>query len=282
MTNEELIQAIRTGDRSLMMTLWTQNTGIVYRIARRYLKEGDDLEDLAQEGYIIMDQAVKTWQPGKCSFVTWFVHALNWSYFRYVNNTGRHPVPQHIFTAAVKYGRALQTFTEITGKKPTDYELAVYMGIPEKTLEAVKLLLYHPLSLDKPADEEGASWYDIIPDGSDMEADAINRVDTELLHRALDEAMEVTLTHKHADIIRRRFYQDQTIDEIAEEIGSDREEIHKVTSAAMHSLRRSRAVKKKLRPFLEAYENGLKGVGTRRFLETWTSSTERAALRLCG
>ena len=53
MTNEELVILIRNAVSlaELMLQLWQQNYGLIYKIANHY-KSLDDIEDLLQEGFL--------------------------------------------------------------------------------------------------------------------------------------------------------------------------------------------------------------------------------------
>lgn len=68
MTNEELAELIqKTGSKSAKAELWEQNKGILYRLARSYYRPNSPhtLEDLAQQGYFALLQAVKSYDKAK-------------------------------------------------------------------------------------------------------------------------------------------------------------------------------------------------------------------------
>ena len=64
MTNEELVLQIRNAvsPAELMLQLWKQNYGLIYKIANRY-KSLDDIEDLLQEGFLGLYEAVRHSHP---------------------------------------------------------------------------------------------------------------------------------------------------------------------------------------------------------------------------
>lgn len=64
MTNEELVLQIRNAvsPAELMLQLWKQNYGLIYKIANRY-KSLDDIEDLLQEGFLGLYEAVRHYNP---------------------------------------------------------------------------------------------------------------------------------------------------------------------------------------------------------------------------
>lgn len=68
MTNEELVELIKkTDSKSAKTELWKQNKGIIYRLARQYYSSDKPytLEDLVQQGYFALLQAVKSYDKEK-------------------------------------------------------------------------------------------------------------------------------------------------------------------------------------------------------------------------
>lgn len=64
MTNEELVARIRAGvdETENMLKLWQQNRGLIHTIARKYAAY-EDIEDLEQQGYIGLCDAVQGYRP---------------------------------------------------------------------------------------------------------------------------------------------------------------------------------------------------------------------------
>lgn len=70
MTNEELVVLIQQGDDGLLPQLWEQVRKFVVMIARRYFnkleyKNGCELDDLIQSGYIALVAAIQYFKPEK-------------------------------------------------------------------------------------------------------------------------------------------------------------------------------------------------------------------------
>lgn len=75
MTNEELVKAIRAGNREFAAVLLDQNSGFMATIAHRYLplaerNGGVDLDDLMQEAAIGMLAAIDAWDEERGAFLT--------------------------------------------------------------------------------------------------------------------------------------------------------------------------------------------------------------------
>ena len=66
MNNEQLVARIMAGDNEAenMLQLWQQNKGFIAMMARRY-SAGAEMEDLEQEGYIALCEAVQHYDPDR-------------------------------------------------------------------------------------------------------------------------------------------------------------------------------------------------------------------------
>lgn len=82
MTNEQLIEAYRSGDKAALEQLIMQNKGLIAKLANKYMPmyKGGDYDDLMQEGSIGLMRAVETYDQSKGKFSTyaflWIQHAM--------------------------------------------------------------------------------------------------------------------------------------------------------------------------------------------------------------
>ena len=77
MTNEELAELIqKTDSKTAKAEIWGQNKGIIYRLARSYYRPNSPhtLEDLVQQGYFALLQAVKSYKREKGYKFTSYLH----------------------------------------------------------------------------------------------------------------------------------------------------------------------------------------------------------------
>lgn len=75
MSNEELAQAIKTGERDKLLTLWEQVRRFAYQQARRWAaagRGGITVEDLVQEGFLAMLDALERWRPEAGTFLSMY------------------------------------------------------------------------------------------------------------------------------------------------------------------------------------------------------------------
>lgn len=79
MSNEELAQAIKTGERDKLLTLWDQVRRFAYQQARRWAaagRGGTTTEDLQQESFLALLDALERWRPDAGPFLSMYALRL--------------------------------------------------------------------------------------------------------------------------------------------------------------------------------------------------------------
>ena len=133
MDNEELVTAIRNGaDRkSNMERLYLQNRAIMFKTARRYAAFAD-IDDLMQEAYIALDNAVNMYD-NTCGakFTTYLVYHLKGTFFRFIGqNTG--------VCMSVRDFERLTKYKRIAASGISDAEICAAMHINQQQLHTLK------------------------------------------------------------------------------------------------------------------------------------------------
>lgn len=283
MTNEELVSRIQAGIDTAadMAELWQQNRGFIVRIARRFSQLAEE-DDLIQEGYIGLSNAVDGYRPGQGgSFLTYASYWIRQAMARYIQNNGIVRIPVNRQTDIWKYQKVRSDFRREYGRGPEIHETAAILGVSHKevrTLEKDAEWAYIS-STETPIGEDELTLGDMLPGCEGIEDDIIDRADREAL-KAILWPMVDELPGQQPTVIRARFETGLTLRETGEMIGGTLDIARREEKAALRELRRpSRA--KKLRPYMEEYiiSYAFSGCGVESFNRTWTSSTERAALK---
>lgn len=136
-------------------------------------------------------------------------------------------------------------------------------------------------SLDVPVGEESdGTLYDLIPSGMDDKEDVLNKVANEELAEVL-WGMVKELPGQQSEVLKMRFKENMKLREIGAVCGFSTDRARQIENKGLRTLRnpkRSRI----LREFLDderIYNSALHGNGVSSFSNTWTSSTERIALK---
>ena len=287
MTNEALVASIRSGVdvAKNMFKLWEQNQNFIAMIAARF-QAYEDIEDLKQEGYIGLCHAVEGYNLGEgVSFIYYAAFWIKQSMQRYIENCGAVVrIPTHTRQRLNKYRKLCRAFELHHGRKPTDREIGLFMGISQSEVEQLKkdAVMGQIGSLDKPVkglEDSELTVRDTIAGTDDVEGSVLDEIQRQQLKEVLWSVVDA-LPGTMPQVLKMRYQEGATLEAAGRSLGINREKARQYESKALRLLRlpyRS----DKLRPFLYSdgtYSRALKGCGVTRFNQTWTSSTEYVAL----
>lgn len=211
--------------------------------AKKYLRSGEPLDDLAQEGNIGLLKAVDRydWRRGFrfSTYATWWIRQ---QISRYVADKVRTiRVPVHIHEKLQRKDSIAKAFETTAGREPTLEELAERLDIPRQKLAALLRIAPEPVYIDeKTIDDMIASDTRddyVSPDPADL-------VEQTQLTQAVDRLISSlpTKDRKEERVLRMRFgigvNEALTLDEIGMRFGVTRERIRQIESKAIRDLRR--------------------------------------------
>lgn len=289
-TNEELVILIkrRINVAENMLQLWEQVKRFVYSIARKYQAYAE-LEDLEQEGYISLYDAVNGYDPESgCAFLTYAGFWIKQHLLRYIQNNGIIRVPVHEQQRIADYKKTVHAFRSQLGRNPTEWELSRFLNMSVKQIREVEQAktMQQIGSIDVPVmdqdGEQAATVGDLLPSEEDLEADVLDRIERQELQRTIWTLVD-TLPEEQKSIIRMYYQKGMTRKQIGELIGFTGSRVHTLESNGLRELRKPRNARL-LRPYFSESRAALAyhGCGVQSFNRTWLSSTERAALDLRG
>lgn len=289
MTNEELVNLIKAGinPEENMLILYNQVKGFIYSIALRYRGLGE-IEDLEQEGFLSLYDAIDGYDPSTGNrFLTYAQYWIIQGIKRYIErNSCCLRLPSQIQGRLRRYKQTCDSFTKEFGRDPSEVEISAFMGLSIEQVRDIhkNVNMANLVSLDAPVkgfEEEGFTTGDNIPSDEDMEEVIIDGMQQEQLKTVIWECVD-SLEGMQPEIIRKRYQDNMTQEAIGKECRVPKSAVRRDEAKAMRELRNP-GNKSKLRPFLpEAeiiYSMGISSTGYERFNQTWTSATERAALR---
>ena len=288
MTNEQLVLRIRAGENVAenMLALWQQCRVIIVELARKYSAVAEQ-EDLEQEAYFAISKAVDSYDHEKgASFLTWARFWIRQQMVRYIQNHGTVRLPVHSGERIRKYRELQSAFLMHIGRLPDTREYCYYLGCSEEVLQGVQkaeqMRKIGSLDIPLPGIEDGdISVGDSVADQTDQYRDVLDDMERQQLKAVLWPMVD-TLPGNEPEIIRKRYQEGLTFKEIGKDLGLSMEAVRQWERKGLGELRkpsRSRI----LREFLDderIYNSALHGNGVSSFSNTWTSSTERVALKL--
>lgn len=283
-TNEELVARIKAGINVAdnMLRLWNQTKRFIRLLAKRY--EGQaELEDLEQEGYLALYDAIDGYDSGKgVKFLTYAEYWIKRRMTRYIQSNTAVRLPANEWGNAREYRKTVNAFQVYLGRKPTRNEIAYNMGLSVEQVAQIEknVRMERIASLESPLfDEADGTLGDTVASGTDVEGDVLDDVQAQHLNAELWAAVDL-LPEEQADIIRMRYKGSKTVREIGELIGLTGGKVRRLEVKALRELRHSDLIYPFCEYLPDAIGSGVYYGGVGQFNHTWTSSTERAALKL--
>lgn len=222
MDNEQIVLQIQTGEdvSGNMLILWQKNKAFIAQIARRF-RGSEDVEDLEQEGYIGLFQAVNAYNCKQgIPFINYAAFWIRQAMQRYVENNGSVVrIPCSTRQQVKRYEKLLTSFWRETGRKPTDTETRALMCISKEKLERLKEVAVKGKigSLDAPiacADDDNLTVGDMIADPWDAYSDMLEQIRNDELAAVLWPMVDA-LPGKQGEIIREKYQDGKTLKEMA-------------------------------------------------------------------
>ena len=284
-TNECIVVAVQAGDNEAenMLQLWQQNKGFIAMMARRY-SAGAEMEDLEQEGYIALCEAVQHYDPGRgMSFISYAAFWIKRRMRICADNSRTVRLSFNAGDEVRQYQKIMREYRQEYGCDPSDRELCGFLYVSREKLDQIRKAaqMGNIRSLDEPVQgmEGDISIGDTVPSGEDMEEDTIREIDKEQMKRELWIAVD-QLPGDLPAAVRLRYKDRLTLEKTGQALGVNRERARQLESKAMRILRQPHRCKV-FRGYFEEYLSAapIHHVGVRRFNETWTSEVEREALR---
>lgn len=285
MTNEQLAIRIQTGENIAenMLQLWEQTQAFIQQQARRYQSRAEK-EDLEQEGFIGLCQAVDNYDPSQnVQFLTYAAFWIKQAMVRYIQNNGSTiRIPSGRLESVRKYQDAVEDFRKKYGYEPSEEEMSCFYGLSVKNIKklAEAAQMGQIGSLDcYLTDDSDTTVGDTVPDPVNLEGNILDNMQQKQLRETLWPLVD-DLPGDCPQVIRARYCEGLSMEATGAKLGMDPGQARKMERKALNRLRTTGS--RKLMPFLDEYisAHAFHGNGVETFNQTWTSSTERIAIDL--
>ena len=217
------------------------NFRLVVSVAKRYMGCGVPFLDLIQEGNIGLIRALKKFDYQRgfkfSTYATWWIRQAVGRAVADQARTVRLPV--HQCDRIAKVYRAQQELEQKLERLPSMDEIAEAMQIPTAKVEEMLRISRHPMSLDRPVDQEGETEFGDLIENTDS-PDPDDKATHSVLRSQIRELLE-TLPAREARVLTLRYGladgRAHTLNEIGKKLGVSRERIRQIEAQAMQRLR---------------------------------------------
>jgi RNA polymerase sigma-B factor len=226
----------RTGDQGARDELVKRLLPLARRLARRYQRAGEPLDDLVQVASLGLVKAIDRFDPAReTAFTSYAVPTILGELKRYFRDNGwAVHVPRGVQERVMQVDGAVNELSRRLGRSPSPNEIAAHLAIDiEQVMEAMDAAgAYDAVSLDAPRggeDGEGSSF-----------AETMGQTDARFELVEYEATIAPTLKALPARdriILHLRFAEDMTQSEIAERIGVSQMHVSRLIRRALSRLR---------------------------------------------
>ena len=278
-----IVEEIQNGNNvnENMLMLWKNVSYIVNILVRD--TQGYELEDLKQEGFIAMYDAVKNYDTSKgVKFSTYACYWIKNRINRYICECTRGiKIQEKAEYTRRRYIKFISEYEMEHGKKPERGEICQFLKVDIETLGKIEKIQKMAVitSSDSPIDTEDANSISIIDTvaAPEEETGIIERIDND---RILDSVWKIVkeMPDQEQKVILYRYRQDMDQKEIANKMNVSTKEVTKIHTKAISKLRNNHSIRELGKCYNDVAPAYYRHVGVQAYNTTWNSATEKAAL----
>ena len=238
LTNQEmkaLFIRLQNGDLTAKETLINGNLKLVLSIVQRFASRCENMDDLFQVGCIGLVKSIDHFDlMHEVRFSTYAVPMIMGEIKRYLRDNQVIRVSRHLKDLAYKAFKLKEEYIHQHQKEPTTAWLAKELDVKEKDVVDALDSVQSVISIFEPVyNSDGDELY--LLDQIRDEKDEISLLENVL---ALKKSMK-SLKAKELDIIHKRYYEDKTQTEIAQELGISQAQVSRLEKNAIATLRKN-------------------------------------------
>ena len=225
----------RQGDRAARDAIVARFLPLARQLARRYAGAGEPLDDLIQVASLGLVKAVDRFDPDRAvAFSSFAVPTILGELKRHFRDKGWSVrVPRDLQELALRLERVAEELSRELARAPTPAELATRLGVSEEdVLEAREAAhAYRAVSLDRPRTDDEDSGPNVA-DAMGGEDPGFGRAEDAA---TVDQLLRV-LAPREREVLRLRFVEDLTQQEIGERIGVSQMHVSRLIRQAIARL----------------------------------------------
>lgn len=226
---EELIRRAQSGDREAGEILISENSGLIWSVAKRFVGRGTETEDLYQLGCLGFIKAINGFDlEFGTQFSTYAVPKISGEIRRFLRDDGAVKVSRTLKEQAAAIKNIRGHLTSALGREPTLQEISRQTGLTPEEIALAETATASVESIHRELGEDGFSLENLLAD-TETEEKLLERI-------ALTEAIG-QLPERDALVIKLRYYHGLTQDRVSKVLGVSQVQVSRIEKKALKSLR---------------------------------------------
>lgn len=233
----QMLRDIKGGDISKKDKFISYNLRLVLSLVRKFNSRGENIDDIFQVGVVGLIKAIDNFDiKQNVQFSTYAVPMIIGEIKRYLRDCSSLKISRSIRDVSFKISKLKEEYVNKYNEEPTIQYLAKESGESEDDIIMALDSMIKPMSLNEAIYNEGGDEICVF----DQIKDDDNEMDKIADKISVMQAME-KLSSKEKQIIRRRFFDNKTQNEIAGEIGISQAQVSRIEKIAIERLKRNLA-----------------------------------------
>lgn len=230
-TTEELIANAQTGDKSATEQLLSENTGLIWAVAKRFMGRGTEADDLYQLGCLGFIKAIEGFDTSYgTQFSTYAVPKIAGEIRRFLRDDGAIKVSRSIKERASSIKSARSLLINALGREPTVTELSEHTGFTPEDIAVAESATAATESIYRESGEDGFTLESILSN-TESEDSMLERIS---LKQAISE-----LSDREATVIKLRYFHGLTQERISRILAVSQVQVSRIEKKALQHLRES-------------------------------------------
>ena len=226
---EELIRLSQMGDEEASEQLVTENAGLIWSVARRYLGRGTEADDLYQLGCLGFLKAVDGFDLNfGTQFSTYAVPKIAGEIRRFLRDDGAIKVSRTVKEHAATIRTVRNQLIVNLGREPTILEISEKTGFTPEDIAIAETATAATESIQKESGEDGFSLENILTD-TESEEKIVEKIS---LRQAIDK-----LPQRDATVIKLRYFHGLTQQRVAKVLSVSQVQVSRIEKKALCTLR---------------------------------------------
>ena len=226
---EDLIRLSQSGDSSAAELLVTENSGLIWSVARRFLGRGVESDDLYQLGCLGFLKAVEGFDlEFGTQFSTYAVPKIAGEIRRVLRDDGAVKVSRGLKEQAATIKAIRSQLTLTLGREPTISEIAAQSGYSPEEIAMAETATAATESINREMGEDGFSLESVLTD-TESEEKMVERI-------ALRQAIE-KLPDREAMVVRLRYFHGLTQERVSRVLAVSQVQVSRIEKKALVHLK---------------------------------------------
>ena len=228
-STEEYIRLAQKGDCEAGERLISENSGLIWSVARRFMGRGTEAEDLYQLGCLGFLKAVEGFdEEFGTRFSTYAVPKIAGEIRRFLRDDGTVKVSRTLKEQSATIKSVRNHLTSALGREPTVQEISRQTGLSPEEIALAETATACTESIHREMGEEGFSLENILTD-TETEEKMLEKI-------ALRQAIE-KLSERESMVIKLRYYHGLTQDRVSKVLGVSQVQVSRIEKKALERLR---------------------------------------------